>query len=194
MPIRRRLPSRLVLGIIIVLGIAGVGLAMVYLSPSEPVPATSSQPRFNTDPIPDTPSQGALHQGENTTAVAGDDFGGLGSNLGGERLAVTTTAEPSTSAEPSTATHGEKQTTTQPATTHKTEEAATTTSKQEQLTEAKTQLGEKEETTTTTTIAYVPSGFLSSKGTGDPQNSGLLTKISGTGNDTITFSSYSFEH
>ena len=106
--------SSLVLGVIIVLAIAGVGLvAMVYLSPSEPVPATSSQPRFNTDPIPDTPSQGALHQGENTTAVTGDDFGGLGSNLGGDRLAVTTTAEPSTSTEPPTTTPGEKQITTQ---------------------------------------------------------------------------------
>ena len=38
MSIRRRLPSRLVLGIIIVLAIAGVGLAIVYLSPSETDP------------------------------------------------------------------------------------------------------------------------------------------------------------
>ena len=119
---------------LVVLGIAGVGLAMVYLSPSEPVPDTSSQPRFNTDPIPDTPSQGALHQGENTTSVTGDDFGGLGSNLGGDRLAVTTTAEPSTSTEPPTTTPGEKQTTTQPATTSKKEEATTTADTLERIT------------------------------------------------------------
>lgn len=52
------------------------------------------------------------------TAVTGDDFEGLGSNLGGDRLSVTTTAESSTSTEPST-TPGEKQITTQPATTSK---------------------------------------------------------------------------
>ena len=138
------MPSSLVLGVIIVLGIAGAGLTVVYLSPSETDPTAPAQPRFNTDPIPDTPSQGALHQGENMTAVTGDDFEGLGSNLGGDRLSVTTTAEPSTSTESSTATLTEKQTATQPAATSKTEEAATT-SKQEQLTEAKTQLGEKKE-------------------------------------------------
>ena len=106
----------IIVGILVVLGIAGVGLAMVYLSPSEPVPATSSQPRFNTDPIPDTPSQGALHQGESTKSVTIDDptgllgmeaegglgvtpDSGLGSegqlyNLGENGLTVETTVEP----------------------------------------------------------------------------------------------------
>ena len=42
------MPSSLVLGVIIVLGIAGVGLAAVYLSPSETDPTTPAQPRFDT--------------------------------------------------------------------------------------------------------------------------------------------------
>ena len=124
MPAWCRLLSKPVLGILIVLGIAGVGLAVVYLSPSESDPNASTlreRSGFNTDPIPDTPSQGALHQGENTTAVSKGDFTGLlgmeaegglgdagdvgddaddvddsslGSNLGENGLTVTTTVEP----------------------------------------------------------------------------------------------------
>lgn len=73
------------------------------------------------------------------------------------------------------------------------ESVGTSSSSSSSASSSSSSSSESEGTTTTTTIAYVPSGFLSSKGTGDPQNSGLLTKISGTGNDTITFSSYSKE-
>ena len=90
--------SKPILGIIIVLAIAGVGLAIVYLSPSETDPVAPSQPRFNTDPIPDTPSQGALHQGESTKSVTIDDPTGLlgmeaEGGLGVIPSSVTTTAE-----------------------------------------------------------------------------------------------------
>lgn len=47
------------------------------------------------------------------------------------------------------------------------------------------------ENVTTTTTTYVPKMFLTAVGVGDPTSSGTLTRISGTGNDTVIYTEYS---